>query len=109
MSDLTCVDNTQVRVLRFARRLLCLPLPEGFVPPVERDALDVLSERVGEALALEQLTPRLVKLGEAQWMMVFFHGPERLHRMEPMRRANRVRCRMRRVRWQWWWWMGSIA
>lgn len=81
MSDLTCVDNTQVRVLRFARRLLCLPLPEGFVPPVKRDALAALSERVGEALALEALTPRLVKLGEAQWMMVFFHGPERLHRM----------------------------
>lgn len=81
MSSLTTLDNTQVRVLRFARRLLCLPLPEGFVPPVKADALSALSTRVGDVLGIEQLTPRLLRLGSAQWMMVFFHGPERLHRL----------------------------
>lgn len=81
MSNLTSADNTHLRVLKFARRLYCLPLPEGFLPPREAEALATLVTHVGDALGIEQLTPKVVHLGSAQWMMIFFHGPERLRRL----------------------------
>ena len=49
MSNLTSVDNMHLRVLKFARRLYCLPLPEGFLPPREAVALFRVAATQGHA------------------------------------------------------------
>lgn len=80
MSNEVRLGDTHCRVLQAPRRLLCLPLPEVVVPPVEEIVVSRTAERVGDLLGLEALTPKVVRMGPGQWMLVFFHGQVRQHR-----------------------------
>lgn len=68
------------RVLHAPRRLLSLPLPIDFTPPCAPEVLTRLSERVGDLLGLESVTPLLRCLAPQQWLLAFFHGQEQPHR-----------------------------
>lgn len=80
MSFEVCLGDTHCRVLQAPRRLLSLPLPEDVKPPVEADVVLRTAERVGDLLGIEALTPKVLRMGPGQWMLVFFHGQVRQHR-----------------------------
>jgi hypothetical protein len=77
MSLLTSFADVPNRVFQVPRRLLCLPLPDGFTLPTTAHALDCLTERVGDALGFDELTPICKRLAPGQWMFIFFHGREK--------------------------------
>ncbi|MBQ9694017.1 MAG: hypothetical protein IJV69_04600 [Kiritimatiellae bacterium] len=79
MSIYTSYD-TACRVLRAPRRLLCLPLPEGFKAPVTPASESILAERIGDLLGIATLTSSIHRLGANQWLMAFFHGQTTRHR-----------------------------
>ncbi|MEG1787945.1 MAG: hypothetical protein RR268_01820 [Kiritimatiellia bacterium] len=70
-----------VWTLRAPRRYLCYELPDEFVPPETEEAVAHLGETVGDMLGVKALTPMVRKLTSMQWMVVFFHGAERCHRV----------------------------
>lgn len=80
MSIEMCFGDTPCRVLRAPRRLLCLPLPEPFEPPVSEAQVAALTERVGDMLGITHLTPRVYRLAPQQWLIAFYHGQVRKFR-----------------------------
>ena len=80
MSLLTSFTDVPSRVFQAPRRLLCLPLPDGFTPPTTEHDLAILTERVGDALGFNELTPKCKRLAPGQWIFIFFHGRERVLR-----------------------------
>lgn len=80
MSLLTSFTDAPSRIFQAPRRLLCLLLPDGFTPPTTESDLATLSERVGDALGFSELTPKCTRLAPGQWMFIFFHGREKVHR-----------------------------
>ncbi|MBQ9694087.1 MAG: hypothetical protein IJV69_04950 [Kiritimatiellae bacterium] len=81
MNHQLVLPNASYRAFSAPRALLCLPLPEGFVPPVTEAQMDKFVERVGDMLGIESMTPHISQIAPSVWQIALFHGEDRLRRI----------------------------